>query len=198
MYTAALVLAAGSSSRLGESKQLLDWGGRPLLEYVVARVSQWPVDEVWVVLGHEADEVMDACDLGEANVVINDDHADGLASSLSVGLDALMQDGKAERAVIALGDQPTIDPDVVAELLERHALSHRLAAIPRYRYTRSNPVAVDRTLFTRLMSLEGDQGARQLLQAHPDWVEEVLFEQMPPRDVDTRTDVVEMRPRSPR
>lgn len=197
MYTAALVLAAGSSSRLGSSKQLLDWGGRPLLEYVVAGVSEWQVDEVWVVLGHEADKVMDACDFGAANVVINEDYADGLASSLSVGLDALMQDGKAERAVIALGDQPTIDPLVVAELLERHAKSRRMAAVPRYRYTRSNPVVVDRTLFTRLMSLEGDLGARQLLQAHPDWVEEVLFEQMPPRDIDTRTDVEEMRPRSP-
>lgn len=196
MTTAALVLAAGSSSRFGSPKQLIDWGGRPLLEHVVAQAHEWPVDEVWVVLGDHADEILDACDFGSAIVVINDDHAEGLASSLSVGLDALMQIGRADRVVIALGDQPTIDRRVVAALLEHHAESGRMAVVPRYRYTRSNPVVIDRGLFPRLMSLEGDQGAKQLLEAHPEWVEEVWFETLPPRDIDTRADVEELRPRS--
>ncbi len=63
MKTAALILAAGSSKRLGQSKQLLDWGGRPLLEVVVKQVQAWEVDEVWVVLGHESAAILDGCDL---------------------------------------------------------------------------------------------------------------------------------------
>lgn len=196
MHTAALVLAAGSSSRLGESKQLLDWGGRPLLEHVVSEVGAWPVDQVWVVLGHDAELILDRCDLSNAIVVINEDYEDGMASSLSVGLDALIQDGQADRAVVALGDQPAVGQGVVEALLERHTETKQMAIVPVYRYTRSNPVVVDKHLFTRLMSLEGDQGARQLLQAHPELVEEVWFERLPPRDIDTRADVEELRPRS--
>ncbi len=196
MHTAALILAAGSSRRLQEPKQLIDWGGKPLLQHVYEMVRAWPVEEVWVVLGHEADRVLAECDLSGASVVINDDHEEGLATSLSVGLDALLNDGDADRCVIALGDQPRIEREVVDRLLDTHTSTRKPAIVPRYRYTRSNPVVVDRSLFTRLMSLEGDNGAQQLLQAHPEWVEEVWFEQMPPRDVDTATDVEELRPRS--
>lgn len=196
MNTAALVLAAGASSRLGEPKQLLDWGGRRLLEHVVDGVHSWPVDHVWVVLGHEAETILDTCDLSGAVVVINDDYLDGMASSLSVGLDALIQDGRADRVVVAMGDQPHIDPGVVEALLERHSKTKQMAVVPVYRYTRSNPVVIDKHLFTRLMSLEGDSGARQLLAAHPELVEEVWFERLPPRDIDTRSDVDELRPRS--
>ena len=195
MSTAALVLAAGSSRRLGEPKQLIDWGGRPLLQAVLDSVNAWPVDEVWVVLGDHADTILETVDFGSASVVINEAFADGLASSLCVGLDAMLQAGTADRCVVALGDQPGIDSTVVASLLEAHRTSGRMAAVPKYRYTWSNPVVLDRALWNRVMSIEGDTGAQQLLKSHPEWVEEVWFEMLPPRDVDTQSDVDELRPR---
>ena len=67
--------------------------------------------------------------------------------------------------------------------------------MPKYRYAWGNPVVVERSLWPRLMSLEGDEGAKRLLQAHPDWVHEVWFEQRPPRDIDTRADFDDLRPR---
>ena len=197
MKTAALILAAGSSSRLGQSKQLLDWGGRPLLEVVVKRCQSWDVDEVWVVLGHEADASLDGCDLNGTSVVINDGFEEGIASSLRVGLDSLTRHSKADAALVVMGDQPAIDATVIPKLKQAAKVSRSMAVIPKYRYIRSNPVLVTRDLWPRLMSLAGDQGAQKLLDAHPEWVEEVWLEALPPRDIDTRADVDEMQPRSP-
>lgn len=197
MSVAALVLAAGTSARLGEPKQLLDWGGRPLLAHVVDAVRGWPVDEIWVVLGAEADRVLDEVDLTDAGVIVNERYEEGIATSLKVGLDALLRRSHAEQVLIVMGDQPEVDPSVPERLIETARSSHRPAVVPRYRYARANPVLVHRTLWERLMSLEGDQGAKGLFEAHPQWVEEVWFDRLPPRDVDTPTDYEELRPRRP-
>ncbi len=194
---AAIVLAAGSSRRLGTPKQLLDWGGRPMLDVVVDRVKDWPVEEVWVVLGAHAEEILEQCELNGVNIIINDDHEEGLASSLRVGLDALMRSpGKVDGVFVALGDQPFIDGDVVELMADRFEMSNSKALVPKYRYTFGNPVLVDKSLWPRLMSLEGDEGAQKLLKAHGEWVEEVWVEKLAPRDVDTTADVEELTPRS--
>lgn len=197
MRTAALVLAAGTSSRLGRPKPLLPWGGMTLLEAVLAGVGEWPVDEVWVVLGAEADRVLAEVDLGEAGVVVNEQYEEGMASSLRVGLDALIRRSHADHVFIVMGDQPRIDPAIPARLLEVATTEPAPAIVPRYRYTRSNPVLVERSLWERLMSLEGDRGAKGLFEAHPEWVHEVWFDRLPPRDVDTQLDYEELAPRRP-
>lgn len=196
MTTAALILAAGSSRRLGRPKQLIDWGGRPLLEVIVQQVHTWEVDEVWVVLGCEADAILAQCDFAGASIVINDGFEEGLASSLRVGLDAIARNSRAEAAFIAMGDQPNIDAGIIPKLKATAKSSRALAVLPKYRYSRSNPALISRELWPRLMSLEGDQGAQQLLKAHPEWVEELWLEALPPRDIDTQADVDELQPRS--
>ncbi|MDP8958511.1 MAG: nucleotidyltransferase family protein [Actinomycetota bacterium] len=194
MSISALLLAAGGSRRFGEAKQLVDWGGRPLLRHVLEQVRSWPVDQVVVVLGHRVEEILDRVDLDDTTVVVNPEWETGLASSLRVGLAALERDPRAEAAIIALGDQPEVDPGVVRRLVEAYRRRGRWAVVPKYRYVRANPVLVDRALWTRLMSLRGDDGARQLLQAHPEWVEEVWVDRLPPRDVDTPGDLADLRP----
>lgn len=196
MRTSALILAAGSSKRLGAPKQLLDWGGRPLLEVVTRRAKQWPVDEVWVVLGHGSEDILLECDLGDVSIVINEEYDEGMASSLRVGLDALTRSSKVDATFVVMGDQPVIDDDVPAALIAAMSQSQKMVALPRYRYTRGNPALLSRDVWPRVMSLEGDIGAMGLFQAHPEWVEEVWFETLPPRDIDTQQDVEELRPRS--
>jgi molybdenum cofactor cytidylyltransferase len=190
--TAAIVLAAGGSQRLGRPKQLLNVRGRPLIEHVVAMISTWPVDTVAVVLGAHADEILEAVDLGDAVVLVNDDWTEGVASSLRVGLDFLSRDAACQRAFVALGDQPDIPGDVPIGLMATVASATRPALVPVYRYERANPVLFDRQLWPRLMSLEGDVGAAGMLKAHPEWVEEVRFDHLPPHDVDTEADAAEL------
>ncbi len=174
---------------MSQPKQLLDWGGRPLLQHVVAAVCSWPVRGVAVVLGAHAEEILDRVDFGSALVVINPGWEEGIASSLRVGLDLLARESRDEWAFIALGDQPHIPPEVPAALLAGAEEGGRPAVVPVYRYQRGNPVLAARSLWPRLMSLEGDSGAGALLQAHPAWVREVRFDDAAPADIDVPADI---------
>jgi CTP:molybdopterin cytidylyltransferase MocA len=196
MVTAsALVLAAGGSTRLGRPKQLLDWEGRPLLEGVVRAVSGWPVEDVVVVIGADADAILEAVDFpDEATVLLNEEWEEGMASSLRSGLDVLTRGRGPDWVFIVLADQPHVSGEVPQRLLEAADLTHRLAVVPVYRYQRGNPALVSRALWPRLMSLEGDRGAAGLFEAHPEWVEEVRFDLAMPRDIDTPLDVEDVLP----
>lgn len=195
MPTAAVILAAGGSRRLGRLKQVEPWGDTTLLGRVLSAARQMPVDEVWVVLGADSERVMAEIDFGDAGVIENPEWEEGIASSLRVGLDALTRLSRAERALILMGDQPDVSPEVVTELLASHRKAGRQVTIPKYRYTLGNPVVVDRSLWSRVMSLEGDEGAMRLWRAHPEWVNEVWFSEQMPRDIDTEADITDMRPR---
>ncbi len=192
---AALILAAGGSSRLGRPKQLEPWGSTTLLGHVIDMVESFPVDETWVVVGADLDRVVNEIGPRPVGIVQNPDWESGLASSLRVGLDALTRLSKAEGVLVFLADQPSVRADVVTALIEKHRRSPAMAIVPKYRYSRGNPVLLGRSLWPRLMSLEGDQGAMRLLQAHSEWVEEVWFDSLSPRDIDTQADVEELRPR---
>ena len=197
MSTAAVILAAGGSRRLGRTKQLESWGDTNLLGHVVRRTAAYPVDEVWVVLGHDLDRVLRETDLGEAYVVENPEWEEGIASSIRVGLDALTRLSRCDDALIVAGDQPNVSEEVVTTLLAEHGKTGKPVTLPKYRYSWGNPVVVARYLWPRLMSLEGDEGAKRLWQAHPEWVHEVWFPEQPPRDVDTEDDLSQLRPRHP-
>lgn len=197
MSIAALVLAAGGSQRLGRPKQLEPWGSDNLLEHVIRQTVAFPVDEVWVVVGANADRVLEQTDFMGAGVIENPEWEEGIASSIRAGLDALTQLSRCETALIVLGDQPNISAEVVEELLVSHRRSDSPVSVPKYRYNRGNPVAVDRSMWPRLMSLEGDEGGGRLWQAHPEWVNEVWFSELGPRDIDTEVDIAELKPRNP-
>ncbi|MGH8871938.1 MAG: nucleotidyltransferase family protein [Acidimicrobiia bacterium] len=197
MSTAAVVLAAGASRRLGRPKQLEPWGDTNLLSHVVARTREFPVEEVWVVLGHDYEKILAETDFGDAGVIENPEWAEGIASSIRVALDALTRLSRCDRALIVMGDQPSVTVEVVEELMASHEKADKPVSVPKYRYSWGNPVLVDRSLWPRLMSLEGDEGAQRLWQAHPEWVNEVWFSDLSPRDVDTETDIDELRPKHP-
>src|SRR5207302_10617386 len=118
-----IVLAGGTSSRLGRPKQLLDLGGRPILQHVLEAARAGGLDEVVVVLGHLAAEVAAALSLPPgARTVVNPEYATGQASSLRTGLAAA--DPGSEAALILLGDQPGMRPadiEAVASAFRRGA-----------------------------------------------------------------------------
>jgi CTP:molybdopterin cytidylyltransferase MocA len=181
---------------MARPKQLVDWGGRPLLQHVLREVAAWPVGGVVVVLGASSDAILERVDFGTALVAINPGWEQGLASSLRVGLDVLGREARFDQAFLVLGDQPHIPAEVPGALLAGAEESGRPAVVPVYRYQRGNPVLVARSLWARLMSLEGDAGAGGLLAAHPAWVHEVRFDYAVPADVDTPADIQNL-PRRP-
>ena len=134
MSTAAVVLAAGASRRLGRSKQLEPWGDSNLLSNVVTRTREFPVDEVWVVLGHDYERILEETELADAGVIENPEWAEGIASSIRVALDALTRLSRADKALIVLGDQPSMPVEVVEELMASHAKSDSPVSVPKYRY----------------------------------------------------------------
>jgi len=187
---AGVILAAGTGSRFGSTnpKLVASFRGRPVVEHVVAAMVASPVDALVVVLGHRADEIESSCDLQGARVVRNPDYETGQASSVRAGLRSVPD--MSEAAVVALGDQPGITPAVVTALIEgyrRHLLPF---TVPTYQGRRGNPVLISRAVFNKVMSLDGDVGARAIMERQPRWVTEVPADALAdPRDIDTPEDL---------
>lgn len=154
-----LILAAGAGRRFGATKQLADLRGRPLLTYAVETMLAVPdLERVVVVLGHAADEIRDAVDFGTAEVVTAERWADGQAASLRRGIDAV---GDVEAAVVTLGDQPFITPEVIIAALTK--LAGHDAVRARYDGAPGHPVVLGRPVLDAARALTGDVGARDLL-----------------------------------
>ena len=186
--SAGLVLAAGGSSRMGSPKQLLPWQGTTLLEHVVAQACASGLDEVLVVLGGSAEQILARVQLGRARVVRNLDYASGMASSLRAGLAAVGPG--VQRAVVILGDQPAVSGELLDALLALQAKRRLPAAALSFGGLLHPPVVLDRELWPALRSLEGDVGCRALIRARPELVAAlpVPGDSRHPVDVDTRED----------
>ena len=188
MTSAGVVLAAGASTRMGSPKQLLDVGGRPLLERIVAAACASRLDEVVVVLGAEAERIRDAVELGRARVIINEKYADGMSTSLRAGIGSLGED--VARAVVILGDQPDVDASLINRLLDAQQSSGLPAAAFDFDGLLHPPVVLDRTLWPVTDKLRGDVGLRQLLRDNPSQIARVAVTRPSrhPVDIDTAED----------
>jgi molybdenum cofactor cytidylyltransferase len=170
----AIVLAAGSSSRMGENKLLVPLSGRPLLEHVLANVRRSTAEDVVVVLGDSADRVRRSVSLDGARAIVNDAYSDGMSSSLRAGIGAA--DPRADAFLIVLADQPFVTPSTIDILLNRRQRSREKILIPTYRGRRGNPVLVDRSLSDEMRSITGDQGCRAIFGHHADQILEVAVD----------------------
>lgn len=164
---AAVILAAGTSSRMGTLKQLLPiepGAEETLLGRVVANVRSSRVSEIVVVLGHVAEEIRKRVPLEGVRVVFNEDYRKGMGTSLRAGLAAV--DPQAEAALIVLADQPFIRPATFDRLIEQYETKRPQIAIPVYQGFRGNPVLLDRSVFPEVMQLQGDIGCRAIFGSH--------------------------------
>jgi CTP:molybdopterin cytidylyltransferase MocA/ADP-ribose pyrophosphatase YjhB (NUDIX family) len=184
---AVIVLAAGSSTRLGRPKQLLLLSGRPLLERTLDLTRAAPFAQRLLVLGAHANEIEAAVDTRGFTVIDNPDYASGQASSLRAGLRGLSPN--IDAALVMLGDQPLVPAWLPAKLVESFNASKHVAARPRYAGRPGNPVLLSRALFTELEQLNGDVGARDVLKRHTKRVLDIeLLDAPTPRDVDSEDD----------
>lgn len=187
MIARAVVLAAGTASRLGRPKATLMWRRRPLLEHVLATVADSALAGGVVVLGHASRDVRRAITLPEdMREVVNPAYASGQASSLRCGLAALAEDTDA--AVVLLADQPTISTAAIDAVVAAWHDGSGPVVRARYRDGPGHPVLLARSVWPELATLTGDTGARPLLAAHPEWLAEVDVDGDAPPDVDTWAD----------
>jgi molybdenum cofactor cytidylyltransferase len=166
---AAIVLAAGRSSRMGEHKLLLPLGGRPLVTYAVHAACTSSAYMVIVVVGHIADEVASTLAGMRCRVVTNASYADGMATSLRTGIAAVPQE--VVGALVLLADQPLVTFAMVNHMLAAVALEPDAIHAAAYDGKRGNPVYFPRALFGELLAVAGDEGGRSVVARHADMVQ---------------------------
>jgi molybdenum cofactor cytidylyltransferase len=173
MPTAAILLAAGESTRMGRPKALLPWGETTLIAYQVRELLAAGVDDVVVVLGHAADEVRPQAP-SQARVVVNEAYRQGRASSLRAGAAALPDD--ADPIVVLNVDQPR-PSQVLRALLAAHREGGSPITVPVAQGRRGHPPVLAGSLLPELRAAsEEAQGLRGVIASHQEAVREVPFD----------------------
>jgi molybdenum cofactor cytidylyltransferase len=182
---AAILLAAGRSSRMGSHKLLLPYRGRPIVDWVLAAACASQADPVIVVLGHEAERVEAALQTErEFLAVRNLWYAGGMSTSLKLGLAVTPK--PATGAIILLGDQPLVTPAIINTMIAASASAPEAIIAATYQGRRGNPVLFPRQYFAELEAISGDQGGRSLLERYPERVRLVdVDDALAGQDVDT-------------
>ena len=182
---AALVLAAGASARMGTTNKLLcEVDGIPMVRRATGAALASRCGSVRVVTGHDAEQVR-ACLRGlDVTLVHNPRHAEGMATSLRAGL--MMLPGDIDAAIVVLGDMPRVDGALVDRLIDAWDPRDPHIVAPLRDGRRGNPILWPRAYFAEMAQVEGDKGARDLLQRHAakvrtiPWDDDAIFV-----DVDT-------------
>ena len=173
---AAVVLAAGRSTRMGGPNKLLaEIAQRPLVRIAAEEALASRAKPVIVVTGHQRPEVERALAGLPVKFVHNPDFAQGLGTSLRTGIAAVPPD--ADGVVVCLGDMPQVDAGLVDRLIAAFDPARgALIVVPTFDGKRGNPVLWSRRFFPDLMAVEGDVGARHLIGRYPEAVVEVAVD----------------------
>jgi molybdenum cofactor cytidylyltransferase len=171
---------------------LAELSGRPLVRHTVERVLESCVNRVIVVVPPDNALIRDAFQGLEVFCVESVDAATGMSASLAAGVAALPVD--AEAVVVALGDQPTVSPNVVDCVIDAWRTTGKSIVVPVYAGIRGHPVLFAREVFEELRTVRGDQGGREVIARDPGRVAEVRVEGAVPVDVDVREDLARLEP----
>jgi molybdenum cofactor cytidylyltransferase len=186
-FLTGLVLAAGSSKRLGQPKQLLPFRGTTLLGWTIAQAEASPeLDEVLVILGHASQTILASVTLTRARSVLNPEFGEGCAASYRTGIAAA--DPRAKGVMILLSDQPGVDTEAIGRVASAWRDTSGPIVVASYQGVPGHPLLFDRQLFPNLAALHGDKAAWKLVDQHPDWVRAIEIGRPLPKDVDTWDD----------
>ncbi len=171
MMISAILLAAGKATRLGKPKQLMPFGQGTIVEQAIDNLLSSAVNEVVVVVGYRAEEVVKTVAAKPVKLVINPDYEQGMSTSIIAGLNSV--DSQAQAVMLALSDQPLIDSRTINRLIEEFCHHDKGIAIPTYQGRRGHPIVFAAKYRGKLLELKGDIGGRQIIKAHPEDVLEV-------------------------
>ena len=183
-----IILAAGESKRLGSPKQLLSFDGNTLLARVAKTACESMTHPVIAVLGAHAEKIRPTLNIPGITVVNNEDWQEGMASSISKGLSSMMElYPQVDGILILVCDQPYLNPDLIKVLIDAQRDAGLPAAAASYSGKLGTPALFHKSLFSVLMLLSGDTGARKMLERMRENVVKVDFE-MGDVDIDTQAD----------
>ena len=188
-----VILAAGASTRLGNPKQLLQYRGKTLLGHAVNEAVNSNADAVVVILGKDANLFKKEIDEKKVRVAINFSWEEGMASSVRLGLDTLLNDKPYIDAVIFMVcDQPHISSSLLNELIKTQQKTTRQIVTSNYGDSIGPPALFHKKYFKELMKLSGDVGARKVIQQNMNDMETILFPEGK-IDIDTEEDYEKLK-----
>ena len=174
MTIAAILLAGGRSTRMGNPKPLLEWQGQTLVEYQGQQLKQLPVDQLVVVLGHGADDVRPLVHRIGGLCVINELYNEGRASSVRVGAAALSEE--TDTVLVLNVDQPR-PVAIMRRIVDEHRKSDNLITVPTHKGERGHPTIFDGSLLPAIREVrEETQGLRDVVTSNELQVLEVEFD----------------------
>lgn len=189
--TALIILAAGASSRLGYPKQTLLYKGRTLLEIAIEAGLKSKCKQVTVVLGANADKIEPGIQDYPINIIHNAGWEVGMGSSIALAINTIQEDKAIKQAVIMLCDQPFVTGRLIDSLLYKQQETNKKIIACTYKDTIGVPVLFNRSLFNELTLLQGQEGAKKVLNVHPDDIATIPFEKGGV-DIDTVADYEEL------
>ena len=165
--TGVIILAAGSSSRFGNTKQLLHFNGKTLLQHAIDEATEAGAEPIVIVTGANADEISKEIKKEKVELVFNKDWEQGMASGIIIGLKkAITLNNELERVIIAVCDQPFVSSSLFQQLLQKQNKSLKHIVGSAYADTIGTPALFTKKYFDALMGLTGDQGAKILLKKY--------------------------------
>ena len=167
----AVVLAAGLSRRMGVQKLLLPFGGKTVIAHIVDQLLVSTVDEVYVVAGHQAENIRAELSGRAVSIVNNPNYKTGMLSSVRCGLQHLSEDCRAVMAV--LGDQPSITAGLIGLMLQSFAATEKNILVPLHNTKRGHPILFSSSYRDEILTHYDNVGLRGLLYNHPDDVFEL-------------------------
>lgn len=175
----SIILAAGASRRMGQPKQLLPYQGQTLLSHVIQCLLAAPCSAVVVVLGANADEIEPSIERFPVKTVRNPDWSQGISSSIRCGVeytreqifDFFSMDGM----IFVVCDQPFISTQIIEQLIGCYNKQNQSIIACHYNETIGTPVLFDRSFYSELVNLKGDQGAKKIIQKYRDQVATIRF-----------------------
>jgi molybdenum cofactor cytidylyltransferase len=190
---AGVVLAAGSSTRMGENKLLLQLEGEPVVRRAVRRAIEAGLDPVIAVLGHDADRVRRELDgLGpQCRIVVNPDHARGVNASLKAGIAAVP--ATAAAAVVMLADMPFVTADMIATLVATYRGITGPLVVSDYDGVNAPPMLYDAALFPELRTMEGEGCGKAVVKRHRSEATTVAWPAIALTDLDVPDDYERVR-----
>ena len=192
---AGLLLAAGASTRMGRTKQLLPVNGSTLLDVVLQQALQSDLDLVNLILGHHATEIRKKLNTNlqhpKLKITQNDHYKEGIGSSIRVGLSEV--EANYDHVMIILSDMPRLTASLINLLIHRFLQTHFSLGALQINDRRTHPVIISREFYPLLGQLKGDVGARDLFIRYPDRVLFVETEgDYDDRDIDTLKDYLDL------